>query len=439
MPEDPIIRTWKASQLPPNWFGRTSQVDERTIEEIEKTAKNIIRRVANEGDKALVELTLELDKVALTPETLAVKTSEIEKAYDSVSNEQISALKFMKKRLIAVEKSFLKQGRFRKQVQGIKITSTTHPIESVGCYVPGGLAVYPSTLVMTVVPAKLAGVPRIVVCSPPDGEGLINPLILVAADICGVDEIYKVGGAQAIAAMAYGTQTIKPVRKIVGPGNRYVTMAKILVSKDVAIDMPAGPSEILVLADKSANPQLIAKDMISQAEHGKDSISGLITTSKVIAAAVLDCLEKMVPTVERKEIVARSLEKYGFIIECENIGEMIALANTFAPEHVEIITDSAREIANKITSAGLILIGSNSPVPLSDYGTGTNHVLPTGGFGHAFSGLSVLDFTRRVNTVESSRVGLQNLKNHVKVLTEIEKLPNHYKAIEARLEDEKTM
>jgi histidinol dehydrogenase len=436
MPKDSIVRIWKATQLPPNWFNRASQSNEKAAEDIEKTTKNIVNRVVSEGDKALIELTLKFDRVRLNPEEIVVHRPEIEKAYASVSEEQISALKFMKKRLSRFERPLLKQGRYKTQVKGIKITSANYPIESVGCYVPGGLAVYPSTVIMTVGPAKVAGVPRIVVCTPPNDKGQINPLILVAADLCGVDEIYRVGGAQAIAAMAFGTETIKPVRKIVGPGNRYVTMAKTLISKDVAIDMPAGPSEILVLADESANPILIARDLISQAEHGRDSIVGLITTSNRLAAAVLNCLEEMVPLVERKEIVEIALEKYGFIIKCRNTDEMINLANTFAPEHIEIVTINYRKIASKITSAGLILIGANSPVPLSDYGAGTNHVLPTAGFAHVFSGLSVLDFTRRVNTVESSREGLQNLKNHVKVLTEVENLPNHYKAVEARFENE---
>jgi histidinol dehydrogenase len=436
MPKESIVKVWNPAQLPPNWFDRTSQDGESVIGEIEKSTKKIVQRVVDNGDKALIELTLKFDKAVFSPETLRINRLEIEKAYDSVSEEQVSALKFIKKRLSALEKPLLKQRKLRTQVQGVRITSKICPIESVGCYVPGGLAVYPSTLIMMVVPAKVAGVPRVVVCSPPNGKGAINPLILVAADICGVDEIYRVGGAQAIAAMAYGTRTIKPVRKIVGPGNRYVTMAKTLVSKDVAIDMPAGPSEILLLADENANPALIARDMISQAEHGKDSISGLITASKSLATAVLNCLEEFVPSVERKEIVESALRKYGFIIECENVEEMINLANTFAPEHIEIMMDNAREIAGKITSAGLILIGVYSPVPLSDYGAGTNHVLPTAGFGHVFSGLSVFDFTRRVNMVESSKLGLENLKNHVKVLAEVENLPNHYKAVEARFDDE---
>jgi histidinol dehydrogenase len=289
---------------------------------------------------------------------------------------------------------------------------------------------------MTAVPAKTAGVPRIVVCSPPNAEGTVNPLILVAADICEVNEVYKVGGAQAIAALAYGTETIKPVKKIVGPGNRHVTAAKILVSKDVAIDMPAGPSEILVLADETANPKLVAADMISQAEHGADSVAGLITTSRKLADEVAVWLDKLAASAERGTIVKKALAEQGFIITCYSVEEMVDLANVFAPEHIEIMTLNPREIAERVTSAGVVLLGTYSPVPLSDYGSGTNHVLPTGGFGHAFSGLSALDFARRVSIVKCSSKGLLKLKNHVKVLTEAENLPNHYKAVEARFKDE---
>jgi histidinol dehydrogenase len=259
-------------------------------------------------------------------------------------------------------------------------------------------------------------------------------LVLVAADICEVDEVYKVGGAQAIAALAYGTATIKPVKKIVGPGNIYVTSAKVLVSKDVAIDMPAGPSEVLVIADETANPQFIAFDMISQAEHGLDSVAGLITPSTALAEAVQDWLTKVVSTAERRKIIAESLEQFGFIITCKDMVEAVNLANIFSSEHVEIMTKNPERIVEEITSAGLILIGHYSPVAISDYVSGTNHVLPTGGFGHAFSGLSGLDFARRVSVVESSKNGLQIVRDRLRVLTDAENLPNHYSAVEARLE-----
>jgi histidinol dehydrogenase len=432
MRSQPQVKVWNAQALPPNWFKRTRTIDEST----ENNVKAIINKVAKNGDAALIEFTEKLDKTKLKPESLRVTTEEIEEAYLTVNEMQISALKLMKSKVSSLERLVLERITFETSKDNITVQNALRPIESVGCYVPGGQAAYPSTVVMTAVPAKTAGVPRIVVCSPPTTKGTVNPLILVAADICEVNEIYKVGGAQAIAALAYGTETIKPVKKIVGPGNKYVTMAKILVSKDVAIDMPAGPSEVLVLADETANPQLIALDMISQAEHGADSVAGLITTSKKLAEEVITWLSKVAASADRGSIIRKALAGYGFVITCKSIDEMVELANVFAPEHVEIITRNPMEIADRITSAGVILIGPYSPVSLSDYGSGTNHVLPTGGFGHAFSGLSVLDFARRVSIVESSREGLLQLKNHVKVLTEAENLPNHYKAIEARLKYE---
>jgi histidinol dehydrogenase len=415
------VKAWKAAALPPDWHKRQTP-EEKAKEQLESDVKAVISQVVKNGDTALTELTEKFDKVQLKAEDLRVTPREIEEAYKKVGKKQISALKFMKVKVEAFEKLVLKQVGFKTSRMGIAVRNVLRPIESVGCYVPGGQAAYPSTLVMTVVPAKAAGVPRIVVCSPPNAEGTVNPLVLVAADICGVNEVYKVGGAQAIAALAYGTETIQPVKKIVGPGSKYVTAAKILVSKEVAIDMPAGPSEILAL------------DMVSQAEHGADSVAGLITTSQKLAEDVQNWLAKAVAGAERGEIVAKALEKYGFIITCKDMAEAVKLANIFAPEHVEIMTRNPAKIAEKITSAGLILIGSYSPVALSDYSSGTNHVLPTGGFGSVYSGLSALDFARRVSIVESSRDGLQSVREHVKVLTAAENLPNHYKAVEARFQ-----
>jgi histidinol dehydrogenase len=433
MREQIRVRVWKADGLPPDWFKRQAP-DEQTNAPVESNVKAIISHVVKNGDAALRALTEQFDEARLEAKDLQVKPSEIKNAYNEVSQKQIDALKSMKNKVSAFEQLVLKHAGFKTSSEGITVQSVLRPIESVGCYVPGGQAAYPSTLVMTAVPAKAAGVPRIVVCSPPNAEGKVNPLVLVAADVCGVDEVYKVGGAQAVAALAYGTETIQPVKKIVGPGSKYVTMAKILVSKDVAIDMPAGPSEVLVLADETANPQLIAFDMVSQAEHSADSVAGLITTSEKLAEEVQGWLAKTATAAERGEIVAKALENHGFIITCKNMDEAVELGNVFAPEHVEIMTRNPEKTAEKITSAGLILVGSYSPVALSDYASGTNHVLPTGGFGHAFSGLSALDFTRRVSIVESSKEGLQSVRGRVKTLTEAEDLPNHYKAVEARFE-----
>jgi histidinol dehydrogenase len=426
------VRILKADALPPNWFKR-QKADEKAVQEVENSVKSIIKQVKDNGNDALVEFALKFDKAKLTLRTLKVKTEEIKEAYNKASLEQVSALKFMKEKVNTFQKQLLTQTEIKTSSDGIWVQTVLRPIESVGCYVPGGQAAYPSTLIMTAVPAKVAGVPRIVVCSPPDTKGKVNPLVLVAADICGVDEVYKVGGAQAIAALAYGTKTIKPVRKIVGPGSKYVTAAKVLVLKDVAIDMPAGPSEVLVLADDSANTRFIAFDMVSQAEHGGDSVAGLITTSEKVALQVQENLATVAASAGRGEKVSEALAKYGFIIVCKSMEEAVSLVNQFAPEHLEVMTAKPKEIAEKLT-AGLILLGPYSPVALSDYASGTNHVLPTGGFAQSFSGLSTLDFMRRVSIVESSRTGLERVKDSIKVMTEAENLPNHYKAIEARFE-----
>ena len=423
---------WKSEALPAEWFKR-QKVDQKTTKQLENDVKAIINQVIINGDVAIVKFALKFDKAELTLRTLKVEAEEIKEAYKKAIPEQVSALKFMKEKVYTAQKQLLTQTEIKTTGDGISVQTVLRPIESVGCYVPGGQAAYPSTLVMTAVPAKVAGVPRIVVCSPSDAKGKINPLVLVAADICGVDEVYRVGGVQAIAALAYGTTTIKPVRKIVGPGNKYVTAAKVMVSADVAIDMPAGPSEVLVLADESADARFIAFDMVSQAEHGGDSIAGLITTSEKVALQVQKNLAKVSASAQRGEKISEALAKYGFIIVCNSMEEAISLVNQFAPEHLEVMTNKPREVADQLT-AGLILLGPYSPVALSDYGSGTNHVLPTGGFAQSFSGLSALDFTRRVSIIESSKTGLERVKENIKVMTEAENLPNHYKAIQIRFE-----
>ena len=312
------VKVYKSEELPADWFKR-QKADEKSTQEVENSVKTIIDRVKDKGDDALVELALKFDKTELTLRNLKVRKEEIKEAYNKCSLEQVCALKFMKEKVNAFQKQMLTP-EIKTLSDGVWVQTVLRPIESVGCYVPGGQAAYPSTLIMTAVPAKVAGVPRIVVCSPSDTKGKVNPLVLVAADICGVDEVYKVGGAQAIAALAYGTKTIKPVRKIVGPGSKYVTAAKVLVSTDVAIDMPAGPSEVLVLADESADARFIAFDMVSQAEHGGDSVAGLITTSEKVALQVREnladgcCISGKVRKSVRGTIQIRlhnSLQKHG--------------------------------------------------------------------------------------------------------------------------------
>jgi histidinol dehydrogenase len=416
------------------WLNRRGVRSRRTTATLEKIVRSIIEDVAENGDPALIRLTKKFDRTVLNRKDIRVSKEEVHDAYKKTDEEQISTIQLLKKRIEALEGQSLERMKFKLEEDGLQIQNGLRPIQSVGCYVPGGKAAYPSTVVMTTVPAKVAGVPRIVVCSPPTTDKSVNPLTLVAADICGVDEIYKIGGVQAIAALAYGTKTIKPVRKIVGPGNKYVTTAKTIVSKDIAVDMPAGPSEILIMSDETTNPRLVALDMISQAEHGEDSIAGLLTTSEEKARAVLRELEKASLSARRGTIVKKSLSKNGFIVICKTIDEMIKLANEFAAEHVEIMTKEPRAIAEKITSAGLILVGSNTPVSLTDYCIGTNHVLPTGGFAHALSGLSVVDFIKRIGIVECSKQSLLRFKDCANVLSESENLPNHYAAVEGRIQ-----
>jgi len=424
------IRIWRTTFLPYGWAERERGSHEETSQ-LEAYVKTVIEDVKARRNAALIEYTKKFDNVTLDAGDIRVTEEEIKESYKKVSQEEIFALEFMKRRLEILDKAILREIAVEIEEDGVRIRNLPQPIESAGCYVPGGEAAYPSTLVMTVVPAKVAGVHRVVVCSPPTSNGTINPLSLAAADMCQVDEIYKVGGAQAIAALAYGTESIKPVMKIVGPGNKYVTMAKILVSRDVAIDMPAGPTEILVLADDTADPRLVALDMVSQAEHGVDSIAGLITVSEQLAECVLNELRKMA-LLARGDMIRRALSERGFIIICENIREMIELANDFAPEHVEIVTREPMEIAERLMTAGLVLIGPYSLVSASDYCYGTNHVLPTDGFGRTFSGLSVTDFVRRIGIVECSKDGLLKVKNVAKILASAENLPNHYAAIEGR-------
>ncbi len=399
-------------------------------------AEDIIEDVRRRGDRALLDLTLKFDGVRLEVDQLGVNREEIEEAYSKVNERELSAIKIAKERVERFEKEILKRMKFKYEDElGVKIQREYRPIRSVGCYVPGGGAAYPSTVIMTVVPAKTAGVPRVAVCSPPQKAGRVNPLTLVAADICGVDEFYKVGGIQAIAALAYGTETIRPVDKIVGPGNQYVLAAKNVISRDVPIDHPAGPSEIMVLADETANPRYIALDLISQAEHGPDSIAVLVTTSIEAAESVFKVLLRLVDEAPNGETIRKALERNCLILIAESMDEAVEFANEFAPEHLEIIAKNAHEISGKICSAGLILIGGYTPASLSDYCLGTNHVLPTGGFSHVYSALSVLNFIRCMNIAECPKEALGKLWAYAKLLAEGEGLLNHASAIEERLKN----
>ena len=386
------------------------------------------------GDSAIIKYTKKLDGVQL--KTLKVTTEEIKQAYTLVSKGQIRSIVIMKKDLAKSERVLL--SRLNGMVissNGIKLRRSVLPIPSVGCYIPGGKAHYPSTVVMCAVPAKIAGVKRIVAISPPMKNGNIDPLTLVAADICGIDEFYKVGGAQGIAALTNGTQSIPKVSKIIGPGGIFVTIAKILASSRVSIDMVAGPTELIIYADSSANPVLIARDLISQAEHSFDTLCGLVTISSKLANEVSTQIQSIIENdnIGRRDIVKRSLESNGFSAVCNTESTAIEFVNEVAPEHLQLMTRDARIVAKKITSAGLVLIGKYAPSSASDYSFGSNHVLPTLGFAKSRASLSVLDFIKIVNTVEASKSGLANAEAVIKEIALAEGLLNHYQAVKERM------
>ena len=399
--------------------------------------KAIMRDVAEHGDSAVFNYTSKFDGARL--DSLRVSEQEMRQAYAQVTKDQIMAVKLMKQRLVKSELSILKRlnGMIVSSSDGIRIDRMVKPVTSVGCYIPGGKARYPSTVVMCVVPAKAAGVKRIVALSPPRKDGTIDPLTLVAADICRVDEFYKTGGAQGIAALTYGTQSIRPVSKIVGPGGMFVTAAKLVASATVSTDMVAGPTELLIYADATADPYLIAVDLISQAEHSTDTVCGLVTTSDKLASEVQKQVESIIRRITRSDIVKESLENNGFIVICRNESDCIGFVNEFAPEHLEIMCKHADAVSKKIDSAGLVLIGQYAPSSASDYSLGSNHVLPTLGFGKSRASLSVLDFVKIVNKVKVNKSGLAKVDRSIREITSAEGLLNHYEAVKARMNEKK--
>lgn len=397
--------------------------------------KSIIDRVIRLGDAALFEYTTKLDGVKI--KSLRVTNKDIDRAYEFVTEEQIKSLEGMKEMLLVNESKLL--GLLRNittNSHGIKLERILKPLESVGCYIPGGMARYPSTLIMCVIPAKVAKVKRVVIMSPPLKDGNIDPLTLVASNICDVDEVYRVGGAQAIAALAYGTETISKVDKVVGPGGTYVNIAKILVSRNVGVDMFAGPTELIVYADANADPNLISRDLISQAEHSPDTVCGVVTTSKNIVKRVKICLRSFLSddSLPRKEVVRQSISNNSFIALCRNSNAAVSFINEFAPEHLEIVCRDPRYVSRKIKSAGVVLEGEYTPSSASDYCLGSNHVLPTMQVGKYRGGLSVLDFIKIVTRISVSKSGLRSVESFIRELASMESLTNHYLAVKERLD-----
>jgi len=398
---------------------------QKTSEKDRKIVQAILNDVRKNGDSAVKKYERKFN--GRKTSQLRVSAKEIKEARSKISQKEVTALQTMSARLSNSSPKIQIRGS-RKFVA----------IPSVGCYIPGGQARYPSSVVMSVIPAKIAGVKRIVIVSPPDRDGKIDPLTIVAAKKCGATEIYKIGGAQAIGALAYGTKSIPKVDKIVGPGGKFVSIAKSLVSDQTAIDMVAGPTELGIIADASSDPELIALDLISQAEHSKDTMCFVITQSKTMAKQIQKSIEKLVLGAERSSIIKESISKNGFIAVCKNQNEVIELANKIAPEHLELMVKNARSLAKysstMITGAGLLLVGKNTPSAASDYLLGTNHILPTSGFGRTRGGLSVLDFLKLQTIVESKKSALKEISDSLKALTDAEGLPNHYKAVRRRLD-----
>ena len=394
--------------------------------------ETIIKNVQKNGDSSVKKY--EKKFTGATISNLKVSKAEIKNAYSKVTKNEITAIKLSKTRVQKTEsivKNIFKDKKINQD--GIQILKKFIPIQSAGCYIPGGLARYPSSVIMSVIPAKVAGVKRIVVVSPPNSNGKIDPLTIVAADICGATEIYKTGGVQAIAALSFGTKSISKVDKIVGPGGAFVTLAKSSVSENTGIDMLAGPTELGIIADNSSNPEYIALDLISQAEHSSDTFCYLITNSEKTANLVNQTISQLLPTIQRQDLVKSSLSKNGFIAVCKNNSDMVNLINYLAPEHLQIMTKNAKSLSSKITSSGLVLLGDYSPSSASDYLLGSNHILPTNGFGKIRGSLSVIDFIKINTEVNSSKASLSKISKHLETLTSAEGLPNHYQAVRGRL------
>lgn len=409
----------------PNQYGKYQEaVDE------------ILEAVKEKKDEALFAYTEKFDGVTVTADTIRVTEEEINEAY-SLVDEQLVAV--IRKALVNIREYHEKQVRyswFDSKPDGTLLGQKVTPLERVGVYVPGGKAVYPSSVLMNVVPARVAGVDKIIMTTPPAKDGRVYPATLVAAREAGVDEIYKVGGAQAIAALAFGTQSIPKVDKIVGPGNMFVALAKKTVYGYVSIDSIAGPSEILVLADETANPRYVAADLLSQAEHDELASAILVTTSMDLARKVSDEIDGFVQNLSRREIIQKSLDSYGYILVADSMQEAIDTANEIASEHLEIVTRNPFDTMTRIRNAGAIFLGENSSEPLGDYFAGPNHILPTNGTARFFSPLSVDDFVKKSSIISYSREALEKVHEDIESFANAEQLTAHANSIAVRFEQE---
>ena len=404
------------------------------FEEQERTVRRILEEVRARGDEAVLDYTEQFDGIRMNASDLPVTDSEIEKAYRNVAPELIEVIR---KALVNIRAFHEKQKRnswITTSEDGIMLGVRYLPVERAGVYVPGGKAAYPSSVLMNIVPAKVAGVQEIIMTTPCGKDGSVNPAVLVAAKEAGADRIFKAGGAQAVAALAYGTETIPRVDKIVGPGNIYVALAKKAVFGSVSIDSVAGPSEILVLADETANPRFVAADLLSQAEHDEMASAVLITTSEKVAEQTQEEIRGFLQTLSRKDIISRSLEQFGYILLAGSMEDAIEAANAFAPEHLEIQTADPLGVMTRIRHAGAIFLGSYSSEPLGDYFAGPNHVLPTSGTARFFSPLSVDDFIKKSSIIQYSEEALRRVHRDIEQFAVCEQLTAHANSIAVRFE-----
>jgi histidinol dehydrogenase len=405
---------------------------ETATEEVSVAVKSVVDRVRKEGDPAVLEYTEKFDKAKLTLRDIRVSPDEIRNAYAKVETRKVEALKLAAFNIRAFHEKQKMSSWVSQEADGVILGQLARPIRSVGIYVPGGKACYPSSVLMNVIPAKVAGVEQLVMCSPAPG-GELNPYILVAADIAGVNEIYKIGGAQAVAAMAYGTATIPRVDKIVGPGNIYVATAKRYVFGQVDIDMIAGPSEILVIADHTANPVFVASDLLSQAEHDELASSILITTSREVAEKADAEVERQLAGLVRKEIARKAIDRFGAIVVSPSLQESAEIANAIAPEHLELAVEKPFELLSLIKNAGAIFLGHYTPEPVGDYIAGPNHVLPTGGTARFFSPLSTDSFMKKSSLIFYTKEGLDKVGEAVMQIADVEGLEAHGNTIRVRM------
>ncbi len=403
----------------------------------EKTVSEIIDRVRREGDRALFDYTLKFDGFALQPENIRVTKEEIAAAYEQLDEQLIRVIRRSAENIRAFHARQLRNSWFDAKEDGTILGMKITAIEKAGVYVPGGKAAYPSSVLMNIIPAKVAGVSEIIMTTPPGPDGRVDPGTLVAADIAGVDAIYRAGGAQAIAAMAFGTASVPKVDKITGPGNIFVALAKKAVYGYVSIDSIAGPSEILVLADETANPRYIAADLLSQAEHDELASAILITTSEKLAEEVSRQVDLFLGKLSRKEILQKSLDNYGYILLAENMREALDAVNEIASEHLEILTSNPFETMTKVRNAGAIFLGEYASEPLGDYFAGPNHILPTNGTAKFFSPVNVDDFIKKTSIISYSREALEKVYGDVALFAESEGLTAHANSVKVRFEDGK--